>query len=312
MGDGTFTLVDYATGAIIAQNISRDQFGQYSDNITDLPAGVGCGDDSRCKPICGSIYNQNEPPPVPLCCTLSWSPGQNTWLVHCQAVDERGINQGFEGKIDELDRAKWDALCAYVPPGGCRAGLAMIAGQCSTGAIACGDRLVEIDENSQPTGRILSESWSREHAYEQLPLGVHAVNESDPRCQTPSPTPTPTPTPGPTPTPTPTPIPAPTPTPGPAPTPGPVSVTPPSQVTPGTSVPIRTTPVSAPAAPPPLRVAPGAAPVPSLPPAFVPNKSFSPPSRPMCQSTPYKTRMFSQTTRATRPDQFVEKDQWTT
>jgi len=32
----------------------------------------------------------------------------------------------------------------------------------------------------------------------------------------------------------------------------------------------------------------------------------------MCQPTPYKTKMFPKTTKATRPDEFTEKDQWTT
>jgi len=305
MGNGLFTLLNSETGAVIAENISRDQFNQYADNVTDLPPDADCSSDSRCAPVCNVSYynNQNERPDVPTCCTPSWSPGQNKWLVHCNAVDERGINQGFSDALDKLDRAKWDALCAYVPPGGCRAGLAMIAGQCSSGAIACGDRLVEIDENSQPTGRILSEHWNTEHPTENLPLGVHMVNETDPRCQVQSSAPSPAPVP--TSTPTPTSGQAPTPTVGPTPT------APSTTVTPGASVPIVPGPFPSAPQPPNLPIAPRS--MPSSAPPPVPQKGFAPATiSPSCKVTPYKTRLFPQTTVATRPDQFTEKQQWTT
>jgi hypothetical protein len=52
--------------------------------------------------------------------------------------------------------------------------------------------------------------------------------------------------------------------------------------------------------------------MPSAPPPAVPSKSFQPSTRPNCHVTPYKTRMFPQTTTPTRPDDFTEKDRWTT
>lgn len=84
-----------------------------------------------------------------------------------------------------------------------------------------------------------------------------------------------------------------------------------TQVSPGDSVPIVPGPFPAVAPPPNIPVSPG--PMPSAAPLPVPQKGFAPATiRPMCQPTAYKVHMFSPTTVATRPDQFVEKQQWTT
>lgn len=171
MGNGLFTLLNYATGEIIAENITRDQFSQYTDNVTDLAPDQACSDDSRCAPICN--ISVVEPP--------------------------------YDG----------------VPPA------------------------------------------------PEVPAPV------------------------------------------PAPAPSPAPVAPPvTQVSPGASVPIAPGPFPSAAPPPSVPIRSGQ--MPSSAPPPVPQRGFAPATiRPMCQPTKYKTPLFSPTTKATRPDQFVEKQQWT-
>lgn len=175
MGNGLFSLVSYIDGSLIAENISRDQFGQYTSDVTDLASGVECSDDSRCAPVCN--VSMVEPPP-------------------------------YYGE----------------PP----------------------------DVAETPVSAPVS---------------------------------------------------------APAPTPGPVAP-PAAPVSPGSSLPIVPGPFPSVPQPPSLPIAPG--PIPSSAPPPVPQRGFAPAAiNPSCQSTPYKAPMFSSTTRATRPDEFTEKQQWT-
>lgn len=274
----------------------------YPDCVQAPPGYPGGGHNGWIPPSCMPTGQSAPPPPptVPSCCALTWSPGQNKWLVQCNAIDERGINQNYNGDVDGLDVQKWEALCTYAPSGGCPSGQTMIADQCSPGAIACGDRLVEVDFDNQkqsyePTGRILAEHWTQ-----PIPSGVHIVNENDPRCLASVSSLVSTPYPAP--------APAPTAAPAPTPAPGPVPIVPSTKVSPGASVPIAPGPFQPMQLQPPVPITPGR--MPSAPPP-VPNKSFSPSMRPSCAITPYKTRMFPTTTRETRPDQFTENQKWT-
>jgi len=63
LGNDRWTLVSYADGKIIAENISRAQFDEYSNRITDLPSEWAC-QDSRCAPVCGTAPPVVEPPPM--------------------------------------------------------------------------------------------------------------------------------------------------------------------------------------------------------------------------------------------------------
>lgn len=60
LGNDRWTLVNYVTGALIASDIDRGQFGDYAGDITDLPADSAC-QDPRCSPYCGAA----KPPPAP-------------------------------------------------------------------------------------------------------------------------------------------------------------------------------------------------------------------------------------------------------
>lgn len=124
-GGGKYTIVDYRTGDIIAGNVTEAEWPQYVSDMTVLPSGRTCDDDSRCKPICGTpepppdyypatgqcsegqIWNpdtqtceatpatgpQGEPPTgLPSCCRAIPSADGTTWWVECQ--DSRGTQDG--------------------------------------------------------------------------------------------------------------------------------------------------------------------------------------------------------------------------
>jgi hypothetical protein len=217
MGNGLFTLLNYATGEVIAENITRDQFSQYTDNVTDLPADQSCSDDSRCAPICNvSVVEPpyyGEPPAVPSCCTTYWDERESKWFVQCETTKPDGTSVGYEGAVDTLPAEYWD-LCAP--------------------AVA------------------------------------------------------------------------------PTPAPAPVPVSPPvTQVSPGAPVPI--VPGPFPSAPPAPSIPISSGPMPGSAPPPIPQRGFAPATiSPLCKVVPYKTRMFSPTTVPTRPDEFTEKQQWTT
>jgi hypothetical protein len=71
LGNFRYTLVTHDTGAVVAANITRNQFEFYTQDVTDLPEGRPCSDDWRCAPICGTPApapgdsGASTPPPTP-------------------------------------------------------------------------------------------------------------------------------------------------------------------------------------------------------------------------------------------------------
>lgn len=215
MGNGLFSLVNATDGSLVAENIPRDQFPQYSDSVADLAEGSECSSDSRCAPACNVSTVQppyyGEPPVVPSCCT-PYQQGDGTWMVRCNATKPDGTSSGYDGAVSTLP-PEYATLCA-------------------------------------------------------------------PAAASPAPAPAPTPAPAPAP------------------------------VTPGASVPIVPQPFPNAPQPPNLPIRPG--PVPNSAPPPVPQKGFAPAAiNPSCRLTPYKSHMFPTTTRETRPDEFPDREQWT-
>lgn len=62
-----WALLNYVSGALIAENITRGEFSTYADDITDLPADTVC-DDPRCAPYCApeEPTSVSTPPPEPV------------------------------------------------------------------------------------------------------------------------------------------------------------------------------------------------------------------------------------------------------
>lgn len=213
MGNGLFSLVNATDGSLVAENIPRDQFSQYTSGAADLPQGDECSSDSRCAPVCNVSTVQppyyGDPPVVPSCCT-PYQQGDGTWMVRCNATKPDGTTSGYDGAVSTLP-PEYATLCApaAAPP-------------------------------------------------------------------------------------------------APAPSSAPVT----APVTPGASV--RIVPQPFPSAPQPPNIPIRSGPVPSSAPPPVPQKGFAPASiNPSCKLTPYKTRMFAATTHEARPDEFTDKEQWT-
>lgn len=80
-------------------------------------------------------------------------------------------------------------MVAAAQQGTCPEGQVMVEGQCASGAIACPSGanydLLEVNEDGQPTGRILARGVPYQRV-QSIP-GINIVNVSDPRCATQSP-----------------------------------------------------------------------------------------------------------------------------
>lgn len=231
-GNARFTIVDYRTGAIIAENVIPEDFPKYVSDMTVLPPGRSCDDDPRCKPICGTA----EAPPPP---SSSTTPLPST--VACP------MGNGLFSLVNASD-----------------------------GSLVADN--IPRDQFPQYSANVTDLAEGSECSSDSRCAPVCSVSTAQPPYSDDSPAA------------------------------ADVPATP--SVTPGASVPIIPQPFPNAPQPPNLPIRPGL--VPNSAPPPVPQKGFAPASiNPSCKLTPYKTRMFAATTHEARPDEFVDKEQWT-
>lgn len=283
-GGGKYTIVDYRTGALIAENVIQEDWSKYVSDMTVLPPGRTCDDDSRCKPICGTT----EPPPT----TTSLPPtvacpmgnglfslvNANDGSLVADSIPRDQFAQYTSGATDlpQGGECSSDSRCAPVcnvstvqPP---YYGEPPVVPSCCTPYQGSDGIWMVRCNTTRPDGT----TSGYDGAVSTLPPEYASL--CAPAAAAPAAAPAPAPAPAP--------------------------------VTPGASVQIVPRPFPAAPQPPNLTIRPG--PVPNFAPPPVPQKSFAPASiNPSCKFTPYKTRMFAATTQETRPDEFTDKEQWT-
>lgn len=281
-GGGKYTIVDYRTGAVIAENVIQEDWGKYVSDMTVLPPGRSCDDDSRCKPICGTTEAPSTLPPTVAC------PMGNGLFSLVNATDGSLV-------ADKIPRDQFPKYSASVTD------LAE-SQECSSDsrcAPVCNVSTVQPPYYGEPpavppcctpyhgsdgTWMVRCNATKPDATTEGYEGAVSTMDRAhwDALCA-----------------------------PATAPATAPAPVTPPAtQVSPGASIPIVPRPFPNAPQPPNLTIRPG--PVPNSAPPPVPQKGFAPASiNPSCKLTPYKAHMFAKTTRETRPDKFTDKEQWT-
>lgn len=96
-GGGKYTIVDYRTGEIIAENVIQEDWSKYVSDMTVLPPGRTCDDDPRCKPICGTP----TPPPTTPTTPTTPTPPPTTPSDSYPSADQCPAGQQWNGSACE-------------------------------------------------------------------------------------------------------------------------------------------------------------------------------------------------------------------